>query len=655
MVEKDLEIEVQEILKCIDEQKNFILTGGAGSGKTYSLISLIGELGKKYPTKTIACITYTNNAVAEIRSRSSNDRLWVSTIHEFIWDIIKNFQIEVKETMTELINDDDVSLFRFPSELNEVEMLDVSYFDNCKISYDEYYSLQPEQESKISHDHVLILAEKMFDKYSKLCDILKDRANFIFVDEYQDTDPSVKEILLNHINKSNKKCIVGFFGDSMQAIYDSGVGRVDDSSIIRINKKLNRRNPLSVITLANKFRDDEIEQEPSTDIEAKNMKNGKIIQGSVKFVYGTKLDELEVLRSTDLFRDWNFKSKETKELWLVHRANARMAGFESLYELYNSDSIIELIQKIRQKIKDGKLIVNDNDYFANVIEQAGITKGRGKNAPLFINDAKFIAEYSDIYNTLKDEPWQKVSNYRINKDSLLSYKFNGLTDTYEAKSGRDMILRRLDSIYELMELYKNKEYNVFLRKTNIKVKNAESKKNLHNGMVDLINYEDRKIIKVMNKAEQIFGNSLSEAFDNFINEQGAYLWRQIKSIPFAEYVKSIEYQKEYLPFATQHSVKGSEYDNVLVVLDNMKWSKYNFKNLFAHDKKSENVYNRTKKLFYVCITRAKKNLVIFMPENDIKIISNVEAIFGKENVSNVADYISNRCTQISESHTTDIT
>lgn len=87
-----LENEVKVALKCIEKGVNFILEGGAGSGKTYSLISLIESLIIKSPKIKIACITYTNNAVAEIKSRINNENLWVSTIHEFIWYIIKKYQ-----------------------------------------------------------------------------------------------------------------------------------------------------------------------------------------------------------------------------------------------------------------------------------------------------------------------------------------------------------------------------------------------------------------------------------------------------------------------------------------------------------------------------------------------------------------------------------
>lgn len=81
---------------------------------------------------------------------------------------------------------------------------------------------------EISHDEVLLLAHRMFKKYPRLCDLLLDKFQFIFVDEYQDTSPLVIEILLNFLQTRKKKNIIGFFGDSMQSIYETGVGDIDN-------------------------------------------------------------------------------------------------------------------------------------------------------------------------------------------------------------------------------------------------------------------------------------------------------------------------------------------------------------------------------------------------------------------------------------------
>lgn len=249
MVERTIEPEVEKVFEAIKEDKNFILEGGAGSGKTFSLISIIEKISRDEPDKSIVCITYTNNAVAEIRERITNDKLKVSTIHEFIWSIIEQFQNEIKCCLIDLINDDEQKAFIRPLDYPSEDPLTDTYFENIRVDYDERYSISIiDNRVQISHDHILIVAEKMFSTYPKLCDILIDIADYIFVDEYQDTSPLVVKILLEYIQNRTKKNIVGFFGDSMQAIYDSGVGDLDSYNLAKIQKAQNRRNPKKLLT-----------------------------------------------------------------------------------------------------------------------------------------------------------------------------------------------------------------------------------------------------------------------------------------------------------------------------------------------------------------------------------------------------------------------
>ena len=383
MVERTIEPEVEKVFELIKQGKNFILEGGAGSGKTYSLISIIEKISMEEPKKSIVCITYTNNAVAEVKSRIINDNLWVSTIHEFIWYVIGKFQKEIKECLVELINDDLQKLFVAPKEVFEEEIISLDYFGGVRVDYAEWYSMSRTDQNRvqISHDHILIVAEKMFSKYKKLCDILADTANYIFVDEYQDTSPLIVKILLEHLQKSTKKNVVGFFGDSMQAIYDSGVGNIDSYGLEKIQKNQNRRNPQKVINLANKFRSDGLVQVPSSDVAAPNMNNGNVIQGAVKFIYGDGINHLEYLRNSKLFKDLEFDiPQKTKELRLTHKLNAEMAGFSRLFELYNSDLLVKLITDMKKKINASE-IVDKGESFEELVEEAQIVvrKGGGIN------------------------------------------------------------------------------------------------------------------------------------------------------------------------------------------------------------------------------------------------------------------------------------
>lgn len=623
-----LEKEVLEALQCIKNGENFILEGGAGSGKTYSLISLINALTEELPDIKIVCITYTNNAVAEILSRIENENIWVSTIHEFIWSLIRKYQNEIKNILVELINDDNEKNFKKPKDFSE-DLISKEYFENLYVDYDEYYSVTPNDENrvKISHNHILIVAEKMFEKYKKIADILKDIADCIFVDEYQDTSPLVADILLRHLEQSDKKNVIGFFGDSMQSIYDDGVGNLNQYNLTKIVKTQNRRNPRVVIEVANKFRDDDIEQRPSEDINAPNMENGTIREGSIKFLYGTEINDFISVKGKNIFESWDFSDgKQTKELRLTHKYNAEMTGFKDLYDLYNADLITKLISGIKKKIDKRNLDCN------KTLGEIALEVKPTYNKVELLDQINGNEIYQSIYSVLEDMSWEEAyEKCRITKESLMSYKLNGMSGRYEANSYRDRILRRLDILEEIIELYEANRFNDFLRITKFSIHNRNDKISIKQEIDYLVSEDNQTIENVLKFAEVKGLLKEDELFSDYISNKGFYLWERIKKITFNQYRKSVLYLKEFSPICTQHSVKGSEYDNVLLVLES-DWNKYDFRTLFGKGSPNSNVQKRTKKLFYVCITRAKKNLIIYMPTDDSDILEKAKEYFGEENV-----------------------
>ncbi|WP_394350891.1 AAA family ATPase [Flavobacterium phycosphaerae] len=54
---KLIRTEIDDIIEQIDSKNNFLLSGGAGSGKTYTLVQTIRLIIGKYPTERVACIT----------------------------------------------------------------------------------------------------------------------------------------------------------------------------------------------------------------------------------------------------------------------------------------------------------------------------------------------------------------------------------------------------------------------------------------------------------------------------------------------------------------------------------------------------------------------------------------------------------------------
>lgn len=525
--------------------------------------------------------------------------------------------------------------------------ISIEYFSDKYVDYDEYYSMTPKNDNrvKISHKDILVVAEKLFENYPKLSDILKDIADYIFIDEYQDTDPMVINILLIHLKNSKKQNIIGFFGDSMQAIYDGGVGDIykylkdehgeKEYALVVIRKEQNRRNPKTVIDIANKFRNDGLIQIPSSDFNAPNMHNGEVVEGSVKFLYGSSNINYDIVRKHDIFNSWDFSNgQDTKELRLTHRLNAQSAGFENLYNLYNDDPIDKLIQNIRGKLK------KINDTGEKTLNEYAVEYRKPSNERDVINkkllEIMANEDYSKLYNKLKNIIVKDISTkYSLNPDSLLSYKLNGVTGKYEAKSSRDKILQRLDLLEEMITLYNEKKYNEFLNKTKYRITNKEDKVKLKAVMDYLTNNQNITIGKVL---EYAASNGLlheDDRFTHFISNDGWYLWERIKNIEYREYRNSIKYLNEYSSLSTQHSVKGSEYKNVFVILDAAGWKNYDFNTLFGKNSSSMDVIKRTQRLFYVCITRTKQNLVLFMPTDDTEIINKAKEYFGAENVMKI--------------------
>lgn len=95
----------EEIRNCLsaDPPRSFFMFAGAGSGKTRSLINTLEYLDQKkgkYLTehaKQVAVITYTNAACDEIGRRLQYKPIFlVSTIHSFLWELIKNYQTDIR-------------------------------------------------------------------------------------------------------------------------------------------------------------------------------------------------------------------------------------------------------------------------------------------------------------------------------------------------------------------------------------------------------------------------------------------------------------------------------------------------------------------------------------------------------------------------------
>jgi len=623
-----LEPEVQKIFELIDNGNNFLLSGGAGSGKTYSLIQVIGQVITENPTTKIACMTYTNAAVREIDDRFNNKNLSVSTIHDFLWDNIKSFQRDLKKSLIELINADDVKKIKSPDGT-----VDTDYYCEKEIQYKEYTLIR---EGIISHDELLILANQMFKTYPKLCDILKDKYKFILIDEYQDTSPSVVEIVLNYLSQSNRNNTVGFFGDAMQSIYDDTIGDLNtyitSHDITEVKKEQNRRNPRLVYELSNKLRTDGIVQIASTDKTAPNMQGGVIKDGSIKFYYSIGEERLDAIKQV---LGWDFSNpKKTKILNLTHNLIAPKAGFTRLMAIYDADKILDYKKRITDYIKKHNIT---DDYsglsFGQVVEkllEGKTTKTERK--PILPTDGmkKFIEEHKELYELAKTSLFDEFKKIYVDKDALLDDKKEDEDDESKTGSKRDNLIKHLFKIQTNVNLYTEGRYNEFLRKTEFKITSIADKKYLKKVVIQLQGMTHNTIEEIIEFSHDKEICRKDDKLSAFIEKNG-YIYDQVKQLEFREFKNLFAYLEGYTPFSTQHKIKGAEFDNVLVILDNGSWTKYNFQYLFENNG-TDSVRERTQKLFYVCCTRSKENLVVYYHNPSQAVLDAARDWFGENNV-----------------------
>lgn len=517
---------VQQIESALENNKSFVLSGGAGSGKTHSLKEVINSIYGSNPNAKIACITFTEVASNEIAERCKNtDRnLWVSTIHKFLWENIKNYKPQLKKELIELIKADKIS-YHDDNDIEEV-LKDkvVDYGISRKIS-----------EGLIWHDDLLLIAKEMFAKYKLLNKIFSDKYDYVFIDEYQDTSKDVIEIFINMI-KSNIRTKFGFFGDSMQAIYETGIGSlteyVQDNTITEIKKADNYRCSVAVIELCNKIRNDGIIQKPS------NIENGEIKNkpGCAVFVYSD--NDLNAFEQSDLYNEIFENISPDKELYLTYKLISKKHNFIDLLNAY--------------------------------IEAYG-SHGR----------EKLMGE---------------------NKDDIAKF---------------------LNRMAELIYLYKSGRYNEFIQKTSFDLKSHSFKLELRNAIETAISEKDIEwTVNFMAEKKLLIPN------DNL--KDNMELWNKVKTINFEQAMNIYNLETDHTPYSTQHGVKGAEFNNVLVVLDNGNWFKYNFNKLFSPEPPL-----LTLKLFYVCISRAKNNLAVFMQNPDKQVLLKAIEWFGEENVKKV--------------------
>ena len=631
---------IEQIINCINVGKSFVVTGGAGSGKTELLKTVLHKIKNKYSTKKIICITHTNVAVNEIKNRIDNI-YDVSTIHSFCQDNISNYKKNIKEKLIEI--------FKVPTieEYSKEKNYEINSYECYKKVYEKYWkknwNINKEKTEKIvgkrefdktpevfieklndeieklnytiykiisnkcdyrnikynetrydsiknfsyGHDSLLLIFVSLLKSYSIFRKILKDKYDLILIDEYQDTRKEIIENLLTEF--CDETHIIGLFGDHMQSIYNDGIGNVkkyiDNQTLKEIIKNDNFRCSKEVISLLNCIRND-LKQE----LALKKGQNKSDREGSVSIYY--KLidfipkDNKELYLSLiDKCIDLIDTENESKILLLSNQALAKKMKFENLYNIF-SNGINDAKEEIELEMKKMQWF-DAVEMYSFYIEKRYhyLIQELRKNGYI-------ITRYSDKQKII--DVFSKITPKMPIKEVM-----NLLFDNYFLKQA-DSRNNEISFLSNFIESHNKNEEYINFKKLYLEY-NTYAKMNKINN----IDKEDFHSFEMMKETEKMYTEIKNEKLE------------------FGEIINYFNFLNEKERYITMHKTKGSSIDNVIVVMENYFWTQYNFDKLFENDDLSS-AYENTKKLFYVSCSRTCKNLMLLklINKSDLKKMEN---------------------------------
>ena len=590
-MENNIDFQVDETLeKCIlsTPRKSFFLFAGAGSGKTYSLVLLLkkihNSIGKDLllQGKNVAVITFTNAATDEIINRLDYSPIFhISTIHSFVWDVIKYYQADIKRLYCFYIEEDLKALEKKLEEtekkttktyLSNVEKFEYQKERLAKAQIIEKFVYNPNgsnpEYNALKHAEVIKISAQMILENKMLQRIIAQRYPILLIDESQDTKKELIDTFFEIQRNFADIFTLGLLGDQKQRIYADGKENIEDSIPIgweKPVKRMNYRCAKRIIQLANNIGKDidiHAEQRPREDAN-----DGLIRLFVIQQREGLNKDEIEqnvmrIMSEQTQDAKWTTIGTEVKVLTLEHMMAARRLGFSRFFApLYK-------VSKYQMTFLQGS--VSEIEFFTKeVLPIAESIKEDGRVA------LEILKKYSPLLSGQNTE----------------------------------------------------KPYELYLkcREEAIKVANLVNENGTIRVVVDEI--IKSQLLTVPDVVRQAYMLSPSDIEDTVEEELRA--WVEVMDLSINMVRSYDDYVNHRSQFDTHQGVKGLEFDRVMVIIDDSEIKGFLFsddklfgvKDLSNVDLKNkengkETSIERTQRLFYVTCTRAKNSLAVVMYTNN---------------------------------------
>lgn len=576
-----------------DQLIGFTVVAGAGSGKTTSLVKALAHVtatrGASLLAKTqrVACITYTEVAAREIHEEIGNDPLAsVSTIHSFLWALAKPFQKDIGAWVATRI-DEQIDAIK-AKQVNYKSGTRQTTKDNDAADLEKWRHQQTDikhverwtygiganyARGVVGHADVIKMVPEMILERPLLARLVARQFPFVFVDESQDTFPEVVTSLKHVWSLAGGKMCLGFFGDPMQQIYQQGVVSVSlEPGWLAIDKPENFRSSRRVLACVNAVRSegDSLRQVSGLSEQIEGEAFCFILPSDDQ-----RSDRLELVRSWldehSISGDWTRSAHDggSKILMIVHRMAAKRLGFEGLYSAFHDNKAGSL----GQAFDEGSAW--PLTPFRDVILPLCLAAEASSAAVLAVLRA----------NSPLVRPGQAS---RQLKTALTSSKA---------------------AVEELRELARDPGY----AKLGQLLRLAANRE-----LVQL----DPRMAAYLHPEGEHGGEVLDHRSVDVLNAMCECVLSELEGY--------YTYVKQESPYSTQHGTKGSEFERVIVVLDDSegRYPLYSYdkflglKDLSATDVENrsrgvDSAIERTRRLFYVCVSRARESLAVVLFAVDV--------------------------------------
>lgn len=591
--------------------RSFIMKAGAGSGKTTSLIKglasaikIHGDRLRKHRQR-IACITYTEIAAGEIwRDVGSDPLVHVSTIHSFMWLLAKPFQNDIRvwvsQRVMEKIGDLEQKRATYgprvqqrtkDKDARDLERLRRQSARISAVKSYRYGTGSDYAKGILGHDDVLKLVPYLIADRALFRTLLARQFPFVFVDESQDTTVEVVEALKTAECEPDVTLCLGFFGDPMQRIYATGTGVVEaELNWADIPKPENFRCSTKVLNLANAIRrdGDDLVQVPGERLGPEGVVPTPEGAAHLFILPADDTRDANLARVRDWMAtqtgngEWRLVEggqDQVKLLVIVHQMAARRLGFGELYTALNSRAP----SSFKNGFLDGSAWpLSPCVKFLIPIANAH-AEGRSLDVMRLVREQSPLLDKGNLAGVNVAEGLRELGE-------LVEFIAEGMAENSNATIGD--LLRR---VYAAGLLILDPR---------------------------LISYLDPNSVPPARPEGEVDGDDDQEddESDKEMASMDAFL-----ACPAKQLRSYQTYISERSPFGTQQGIKGAEFERVLVVLDDAESTHFQFsyekylglKALSETDRKNidageETTIDRTRRLFYVCCTRALKDLAVVL-------------------------------------------